>query len=145
MNQTTNSTIQTALDDQLKDAGTNLLNLPSSIDDLLTLLDKVRNLLANVEQEPSKSMHDALLPSMKALITNELLRHAEMDVKISVLSCITEITRITTPDVPYGDEKMKEIFQHTVAAFENLSHVFSRYYTRLFSFLILLQRSSRSW
>ena len=53
-----------------------------------------------------------------------------MDVKISVLSCITEITRITAPDAPYGDEKMKEIFLLTIAAFENLSHVSSRYYTK---------------
>jgi hypothetical protein len=127
--------IETHLEDQLKEAGNNLLNLPSSIDDLLTLLDKVENLLANVEQAPSKSMHDALLPSMKALITNELLRHAEMDVKVSVLSCITEITRITAPDAPYDDEKMKEIFQLTVAVFENLSHVSSHCYTKVVSIL----------
>ena len=55
-------------------------------------------------------MQDALLPSMKALVTNELLRHAEMDVKVSVASCIIEITRIIAPDTPYDDEQMKEIF-----------------------------------
>jgi hypothetical protein len=44
---------------------------------------------------------------MNALITDELLSHAEMDVKVSVLSCITEITRIIAPDAPYDDEKMK--------------------------------------
>ncbi|KAK7828871.1 hypothetical protein CFP56_029865 [Quercus suber] len=69
---------------QLKEDGNRLLNLPSSIDDLLTLLDKVENLLAYVEQEPLKSIH------------------AKMDVKVSVVSCITEITRITAPDAPYG-------------------------------------------
>ena len=62
-----------SIEDQLKDAGNNLLNLPSSIDELLTLLDRVENLLANVEQPQSKSMHNALLPSMKALTTNELV------------------------------------------------------------------------
>ena len=41
---------------QLKEDGNRLLNPPSSIDDLLTLLDKVENLLAYMEQEPSKSM-----------------------------------------------------------------------------------------
>ena len=30
-----------------------------------------------------------------------------MDVKVSVASCITEITRITAPDAPYDDEQMK--------------------------------------
>ncbi|KAF3942883.1 hypothetical protein CMV_030504, partial [Castanea mollissima] len=40
---------------EIKEVGNSLLNPPSSID-LLTLLDKVENLLAYVEQEPSKSM-----------------------------------------------------------------------------------------
>ena len=98
---------------QIKEVGNRLLNPPSFVHDLLTLLDKVENLLAYVEQEPSKSMRDALLPSVKALITNKLLRHVEMDVKVLVVSCIIEITRITTPDAPYKDEQMKEIlWQH---------------------------------
>ena len=134
MNHKTNSTIQTALEDQLKDAGNDLLNFPSAIDELLTL-GKVENLLANVEQAPSKSMYDALLPLMKALITNELLRHAEMDVKVSVLSCIIEITRITALDAPYDDAKMKGVFKLTVAIFENLSHMSSQCYTKVVSIL----------
>jgi hypothetical protein len=80
-------------------------------------------------------MHNTLLPLMKALIAPELLRHAEMDVKVSILSCITEIKRITAPDAPYDDEKMKEIFQLTVAVFENLSHVSSHNYTKAVSIL----------
>ncbi|KAK9997644.1 hypothetical protein SO802_022330 [Lithocarpus litseifolius] len=72
------------LEKQLKEAGNRLLNPPSSIDDLLTLLDEVENLLAYVEQVPSKSTRDALFPSLKALINNKLLRHAEMDVKFQL-------------------------------------------------------------
>ena len=120
---------------QIKEVGNRLLNPPSSIDDLLTLLDKVENLLAYVEQEPSKSMRDALLPSMKALITNKLLKHAEMDVKVSVVSCIIEITRITTPGASYKDEQMKEIFQFIVAAFENMPHVSTHSYKKVVSIL----------
>ena len=126
---------ETALMDQLKEAGIVLFNFPSSIDDLLTLLDRVETLLVNVQQAPSKSMHDALLPSINALITDELLSHAEMDVKVSVLSCITEITRITTLDAPYDDEKMKEVFQLIVIVFENLSHVSSHCYMKVISIL----------
>ena len=85
---------------EIKEGGNTLLNPPSFIDDLLTLLDKFENLLAYVEQKPSKSMWDALLPSVKALLTNKLLRHVEMDVKVLVLSCIIEITRITSLDAP---------------------------------------------
>ena len=98
---------------QLKEAGNRLLNPPSSIDEVLTLLDEVENLLAYVEQASAKSMRGALLPSVKALINlinNKLLRHYEVDVKVLVVSCIIQITRITTPDAPYKDEQMKEIF-----------------------------------
>ena len=65
---------------------------------------------------------------MKALITDKLLRHVEMDVKVLVVSCIIEITRITAPDAPYKDEQMKEIFQLIVAAFENMPNVSTRSY-----------------
>ncbi|XVF24675.1 hypothetical protein REPUB_Repub13aG0147800 [Reevesia pubescens] len=128
------------LEEQLKEAGNNLLNLPSSIDDFLMLLDKVENLLIGVEQAPPRSMQKALLPLMKALISDALFRHSDMDVKVSVASCITEITRITAPDAPYNDERMKEIFKLTVAAFENLSNVSSRCYTKAVSILDTVAR-----
>ena len=47
---------------EIKVAGNTLLNPPSSIDDLLTLLDKVENLLVYVEQEPSKSSEMLFYP-----------------------------------------------------------------------------------
>uniref|UniRef100_A0A2N9IG34 Uncharacterized protein n=1 Tax=Fagus sylvatica TaxID=28930 RepID=A0A2N9IG34_FAGSY len=90
-------------------------------------------------------MQDALLPSMKALISIELLRHSEMDVKVSVASCITEITRITAPDAPYDDDQMKEIFQLTVAAFEKLSHVSSRCYTKAVSILDTVAKDCKKY
>jgi len=52
-------------------------------------------------------MKKALSPSTKALIANDLLRHSADDVKVSVASCISEITRITAPDAPYDDDQMK--------------------------------------
>lgn len=51
----------------------------------------------------------ALQPSKEALIANELMRHAELDVRVSVASCISEIIRITAPDEPYEEDKMKVI------------------------------------
>jgi hypothetical protein len=63
-----------------------------------------------------------------------------MDVKVSILSCITEITRITAPDAPYDDEKMKEIFQLIVAVFENLSHVSSHNYMKAVSILDIVAK-----
>ncbi|KAK2973149.1 hypothetical protein RJ640_021362, partial [Escallonia rubra] len=112
---------------------------------------KLEDLLSKVEQAPSQSMQDALLPATKALIAIELLRHSDMDVKVSVVSCITELTRISAPDPPYSDEQMKfvcvyyvfmkshdcfhltgeqEIFQLTIMALENLSRLSGRCYLK---------------
>ena len=52
-------------------------------------------------------MQAALSPSLKALVTEPLLRHSDVDVKVAVASCISEITRITAPEAPYDDEQMK--------------------------------------
>ena len=135
MNHTTNSTIQTALEDQLKDAGNKLLNPPFSIDELLTLLDRVENLLANVQQAPSKSMRRALFPSVKALVADQLFRHANVDVKVAVASCISEITRISAPDAPYADDQMKEAFKLIVSLLDNLSDKSSWSYRKMTSIL----------
>jgi hypothetical protein len=126
---------ETALKDQLKDAGNKLLNLPFSIDELLTLLDRVENLLANVQQAPSKSMRSALFPSVKALVADQLFRHANVDVKVAVASCISEITRISAPDAPYADDQMKEVFKLIVSLLDNLSDKSSRSYRKMTSIL----------
>lgn len=52
-------------------------------------------------------MLDAIRPSIDALIAKELLRHSDTDVKVAVASCVSEITRITAPEAPYGDGLMK--------------------------------------
>lgn len=52
-------------------------------------------------------MSNALRPSMKALVDKGLLGHLDMDVKVAVASCFSEITRITAPEAPYDDDLMK--------------------------------------
>lgn len=52
-------------------------------------------------------MLDALKPSMKSLIQDSLTKHSDIDVKVAVASCISEITRITAPDAPYDDDQMR--------------------------------------
>ncbi|CAL5440005.1 unnamed protein product [Camellia sinensis] len=117
-------------EEQLEEAGNRLLQPPSSVDELLPLLDQVENFLSRVEQSPLKSMQTALSPSMKALVADKLLRHPDVDVKVAVASCISEITRITAPDAPYDDDQMKDVFQLIVSSFENLSDKSSRSYNK---------------
>ncbi|KAH0464888.1 hypothetical protein IEQ34_004991 [Dendrobium chrysotoxum] len=76
-----------------------------------------------MEQSPSSSMLTVVQPTMKALITKDLLGHSNMDVKVFVASCLGEITRIIAPDAPYDDDTMKEIFELIVGAFKNLDEM----------------------
>ncbi|KAK6912515.1 hypothetical protein RJ641_022116, partial [Dillenia turbinata] len=116
------------LQEQLLAAGNKLLQHPTSADELLPLLDKIEGYLSKVEQSPSKAMQNALSPSMNALVADEFLRHLDADVRVSVASCISEITRITAPEAPYDDDQMKEIFKLIVSSFEHLSERSSRSY-----------------
>lgn len=123
------------LEKQLMEAGKALLSPPSSASELLPLLDRVERFLTRVEQSPSESMKKALSPSTKALIAKDLLRHSDVDVKVSVASCISEITRITAPDAPYDDDQMKEVFQLIVSSFEKLDDTNSPSYIKRTSIL----------
>jgi len=78
----------------------------------------IDGLLSIVEQSPSESMLDALQPLMKALAVKEFLRHSNMDVKVAVASCISEITRITAPEAPYDDDIMKVCSNFFVNSFK---------------------------
>lgn len=80
-------------------------------------LKEAESFLTKVEQSPAKSMHDALSPMIKALVADELLRHSNVDVKVALASCLSEITRITAPDAPYDDEKMKVSISHYFSIF----------------------------
>ncbi|TYI80046.1 hypothetical protein E1A91_D05G064000v1 [Gossypium mustelinum] len=120
---------------QLMEAGNRLAEPPSSVAELIPLLDQVESCLSRVEQSPSQSMQNALSPSLKALVAEHLFRHPDDDVKVAVAACISEITRITAPDAPYDDDQMREVFQLIVSSFENLSDKSSRSFIKRTSIL----------
>jgi len=72
------------------------------------------------KQSSSDTMAYALLPSMSALVKPELLRHQDKDVRLIVIACISEITRIMTPETPYNGDLIREIFQLIVGSFQGL-------------------------
>nr|GEW42447.1 armadillo-type fold [Tanacetum cinerariifolium] len=100
-----------SVEQQLKEAGEHLSLPPSSTKDLLQLLDKTEQLLSFVGQAPPISMQGALVPSMGALIGDELIKHSDLDVRVAVASCLCEVARITAPDPPYKDEIMKSYYK----------------------------------
>ncbi|GFP93151.1 sister chromatid cohesion protein pds5 homolog b, partial [Phtheirospermum japonicum] len=93
------------------------------------------HVLLHTIQDLKVQFEEAIKPSKDALIANEFIRHAEMDVRVSVVSCISEIVRISAPDDPYEDDQMREFFQVAVGAFESLSCMSGRAYTKAVSIL----------
>ncbi|XP_013639020.1 PREDICTED: uncharacterized protein LOC106344162 isoform X2 [Brassica oleracea var. oleracea] len=112
---------ETELSEALVNAGKNLLKPPSSTKALLHLLNEAEGQLSKLVQDPIAAVQNALRPLMKALVSAHLLRNRDSDVRVYVVSCLTEIMRITAPEVPYNDDQMKEIFKMTVRAFGKLA------------------------
>ncbi|XP_035840025.1 uncharacterized protein LOC110918526 isoform X5 [Helianthus annuus] len=106
---------------QLQYATKKLSLLPSSTADLLHLLKQLEEILSKVQQSPSKSINNALKPIIEGIFAKELVRHADMNVNISVACCICEIMRIMSPKTPYNDEQTKDLFEMVVITFEKLS------------------------
>ncbi|XP_013598257.1 PREDICTED: treacle protein-like isoform X1 [Brassica oleracea var. oleracea] len=123
------------LENQILEAGEQLTDPPSSLDELLLLLDKLFVWLIDVDQSPHESMQTALSPLMKALVAGKLFKHSDDDVRVAVAACISEITRITAPEAPYDDDHMKEVFKLIVSSFANLPDYFSRSYSKRISIL----------
>ncbi|KAA0040949.1 protein starmaker [Cucumis melo var. makuwa] len=82
----------------------------------------------------------ALTPSQNALVSDRLLRHSNINVKVAVAACVSEITRIIAPNAPYSDGNMKEVFHLIVSSFENLSDKSSRSYVKCASILETVPR-----
>ncbi|XP_031106300.1 uncharacterized protein LOC116010947 [Ipomoea triloba] len=105
----------------MKHAGNELLhNLRASNEELLEKLQRLGVVLSN--QGQSESFHEALQPSIKALFADELVQHADLEVKISTAYCMSEILRITAPDEPCDDKSMEEFFRLAIMAFGKLAN-----------------------
>ncbi|EPS74557.1 hypothetical protein M569_00204, partial [Genlisea aurea] len=119
-----------SLERDLERVGNSLLSPPSSTDELLNLLERAEGLLSKVWQQPPKRLRRALLPVMKALIADDLLRSHDTSVQVVLASCFNELTRITAPDFTYPDELMKEIFRLFIISFKQLSCASNLNYSR---------------
>ena len=87
-------------------------------------VQKVESLLVAVDQDPILQVKIALKPSMQALVSADLLRNPDSEVRVYVVSCLAEIMRITAPEAPYNDDQMKVcVFLTLLLSSISLSHI----------------------
>ncbi|KAL9680563.1 hypothetical protein QQ045_018444 [Rhodiola kirilowii] len=116
-----------ALKSRLLEIGSKLGNPPTS---------RVEVYLSLVKQSPPKKFMNALSPTLKALVSDKLLSHVDVDVKVALAACFSQIMRITVPKFPYDDDQMmKEVFQLIVSSFESLDDKSSKSYSKRISIL----------
>ena len=63
--------------------------------------------MSKIGQSPPPLIQEALLSTIKALSSDNLMRHSDADVLVTVTACLHDIMRISAPTAPYDDEKMK--------------------------------------
>nr|XP_043636117.1 uncharacterized protein LOC122607246 [Erigeron canadensis] len=85
-------------------------------------------------------MKTAMQPAINALVAEELLRHPEMDINITVARCISEILRVMAPGSPYNEEHMKDFIELAVITFEKLSSASGGCYTKMSKVLKALSK-----
>ncbi|KAI7728387.1 hypothetical protein M8C21_009464 [Ambrosia artemisiifolia] len=129
---------------QLQYAAKKLSLLPSSTTDLLHLFNQLEEILSKVQQSPSESINDALNTIIEGIFAKELVRHADVNVNISVACCICEIMRIMAPKNPYSGEQMKDLFEMVVITFEKLSSANGGCYAKMTKVLKTFN-SNRLW
>ncbi|CAL5026603.1 unnamed protein product [Urochloa decumbens] len=133
--QMTPAEVQAATELRLRDIGKRFEALSQDDEELLGLLEAAETWLSRVDQSPHEGMHNTLHPTMVVLITNELLKHSDPNVKVAVTSCLTEVTRITAPEAPYDDDVMKDVFKRIVETFAELDDMNSPSFQRRVSIL----------
>ncbi|KAF7814491.1 Sister chromatid cohesion protein PDS5 [Senna tora] len=63
----------------------------------------------NYSSTTTQPILEALTSLKDALVSRNFYKNEDENVKIATISCIIEITRITSPNPPYSDEQMKTV------------------------------------
>lgn len=97
---------------------------------LADLVQESHILLFIIAQSPSPDIYDGLKSIMQSIISTDLLEHFDEDIRVDVVACLSEIIRITAPNLPYGDETMMFIFKLIVETFRGLNLISTRSYRK---------------
>ncbi|GLJ16209.1 hypothetical protein SUGI_0271310 [Cryptomeria japonica] len=107
----------------LYETGSKLSTQQQPRDVVLNILNELEGCLCLVEQSPLNSLQLALVPTVTFLGQRKWLKHSDDDIRVIVTSCLSEITRILAPQVPYDDNTMKEVLHLMVDSFQDLDNI----------------------
>lgn len=96
---------------------------------------KLEHVLQHLTQDYKPLIESELKPAKEALISNTLLRHDEVDVRVTVVSCITEIIRVTAPNEPFNEVQMKDYFKLVNTAYRKLPSMAGRNHLKAISII----------
>ncbi|KAH9325931.1 hypothetical protein KI387_006109, partial [Taxus chinensis] len=87
---------------------------------LLNILEEAKSYLSLIEQLYYGYMSVVIEPLASHVARSYLLKHEEMDVRLLVITCISEITQISAPSLPYNDITMEEIYELMIGRFQKI-------------------------
>ena len=96
-------------------------------DDCIDLLRTLSELLQSSSQR-SAEVKRATGDVVKALGSNDLMKHKDKEVKMYVAICCFHVLRLHAPDTPFSDDTLTNVFYLFVAVLKNLGDVRSPYF-----------------
>ncbi|KAH9293886.1 hypothetical protein KI387_040910, partial [Taxus chinensis] len=87
---------------------------------LFNTLEEAKSCLAMMEQYDYGSILSVMDSLVTHLARSKLLRHDEVDVRLMVITCISEVTRIIAPSLLYNETTMEEVYEIMIGSFQKL-------------------------
>ena len=86
-----------------------ITHLPQAKVHLFSILEEAKGCICKVDQSHSQVVckYSSLL--VRALVKPVLTRHQDEEIKGAVVTCISEVARIATPNAPYDDDTTRQI------------------------------------
>ncbi len=112
-----------------KEIGKKLVALKSmkKKDDFIDLIRALAQLLQSSSQR-SAEVKRATGDIVKALGSNDLMKHKDREVKMYVVICCFHVLRLHAPDTPFSDETLTSVFHLFVAVMKNLGDTRSPFF-----------------
>lgn len=87
---------------------------------MLAELNEINSYLSRIDQADCRLFNWAMQPTMVALVQHRFMNHPLRDVRLAVASCLSEITRITTPIISYTEHIWRQVLQLMVDSLDGL-------------------------